>query len=645
LKNTSLISVKLILGMSSSARTLSLNLRPHGPETSRDWGAAFGRLVAVLLILLAGCQAEHALPTGNNPAKETAVDLTATNRQLRFENNTSPRPEGLKQPSQISADLDEISTAANPRTEHHLRFSDVALKSGVDFIYQNGAKGQSLMVESAGGGCGWLDYDSDGHWDLYLVQGGDPTQPPSAAQPSDRIFRSLGKSQFVDVTEFSRIDERGYGQGTAVADFDGDGFDDIFVTNVGQNHLFRNQGDGTFSEVQSQLFAKESHWSSSAAWGDIDRDGDLDLYVCRYVDYDPMHPKRCFLMSGGPGICHPKEVNASPDECYLNLGNGEFLPVAQERGLYGPNNRALGVAIADLNNDGWPDIFVANDTTENFLFMNQQNGKFQEQAQLLGCAVNINGSSQANMGIAVGDYDRNGFLDLYITHFHNEWNTLYQNLGKNGFHDVTAAADLSLSTMNKLGWGTVMADFDQDGQEELVVANGHLTDLRSDGIDFPMTPQLFAFNGSTWDNCTDTAGPFFQHKVLGRGIATCDYDEDGDLDFVMVSQNDRAAILRNDSKRGHWLKLSLIGNSSNRRGVGARVTLRTGNRTLIQELAGGTSYCSANQPVLIFGLGNSIETCELEIRWPNGDVQQASAIRPDQSLVVRQSSSQATIAP
>jgi hypothetical protein len=612
--------------------------------TGRD-GARLYRHVALLLIaLLVGCRAQS--PEDQESATRAVGNARVEKNSLTHPGSGVAAPSGdHKGLSQLAADLDSVPSESGTRVEHHLRFTDVAVSSGVDFTYLNGAKGESLMVESTGGGCGWLDYDSDGHWDLYLVQGGDPTQPPSAAQPADRLYRNLDDQRFADITASCRIDERDYGQGTAIADFDGDGFDDIFVTNVGRNRMYHNQGDGTFVETQSSVFGRESLWSSSSAWGDIDRDGDLDLYVCRYVIYDPMHPRRCFRKSGGPGICHPKEVEPSPDECYLNEGDGNFRPAAQELGLFGPNNRALGVAIADLDNDGWPDIFVANDTTDNFLFINQQNGKFQDQARVLGCAININGSAQANMGIAVGDYDCNGFLDLYISHFYNEWNTLYQNLGKHGFHDVTAAVQLSVPTMDKLGWGTVMADFDQNGYEDLIVTNGHVADLRADGIDFDMTNQLFAFNGNTWDDCSVSAGPYFEHKYQGRGLATCDFDEDGDLDVVIVNQNEKTSILRNDSQRGHWLKIALIGSLSNRRGIGARVTLRSEKNVFTQELVGGSSYCASNQPALVFGLGSSDRSCDLEVRWPGGDVQMVKNVRPDQSIVVRQSESPVPVKP
>lgn len=569
---------------------------------------------SLLLLICAGCT-------------ESPVPVTATS-SIHFVPLKPIR--GGK--SRISEDIRAIPSDA-PKVANRTHFSEV-IDSGIEFTYKNGATGQALMVEATGGGCGWLDYDLDGSPDLYLCQGGDPASLVLADQPIDRLFRNLGNGRFHDVTVWTGIEEHGYGQGVAAGDFDNDGFDDVFVTNVGLNVLYHNQGDGTFSQVPLGAVAAVPLWSSGAAWGDIDRDGDLDLYVAHYCFYNPRNPKPCSRQSGKRSTCHPKDVDPSPDEFYLNEGDGTFRPVAQERGLFGPGNRALGIAIADFDNDDWPDIYVANDTTENFLFINLQNGFFEERAQLLGCAVNVNGSPQASMGVAVGDYDRNGFLDLYVTHFHNEWNTLYQNLGPNGFHDVTAKERLVVPTMDKLGFGTVMVDFDQNGLPELLVANGHIDDVRDKGIDFEMNAQLFAYNGKIWDETTSMAGEFFGRKLIGRGVATCDFDGDGDLDVAMVPQNKQMTLLQNDSQRGHWLKLQFRGTTCNRRGIGTRVTVRSSQTTWMQELAGGTSYCSSHEAVLIFGLGSATEPCSLDVRWPNGFRQSIKQVAVDQSVVL-----------
>ncbi len=511
-------------------------------------------------------------------------------------------------------------------------FAEVAQQAGLTHVYSTGDAELLLMVQPTGGGCGWIDYDGDGFYDLYLNQAGDPSNPRSPAQPADRLFRNLGDGAFLDVTGSTRIDERDYSQGVAVGDFDNDGFDDIFVTNVGADTLLQNQGDGTFLEVTGQALQQPADWSSSAAWADIDRDGDLDLYVCRYVAFDRFDPQQCRTVDGKPKMCQPNDVDALPDEFYLNNGDGTFTAVSQQRGLFGPDNRALGVAIADFDNDGWPDIYVANDATSNFLFVNQRDGNFRNMADVLGCAITWEGTAQASMGVAVGDYDRNGSLDLYLTHFEGEWNTLYRNRGASGFFDVTAMSGGVEPTLPMVGFGTAMEDFNQDGHDDLVIANGHLDDPGHLGIELAMQPQLFTLIGSRIIECSDQGGDFFSQKFIGRGLATADYDRDGDLDIAVVNQNVPTALLENRSERGHWLKLSFVGRQSNRRGIGTRVILRIGDDEFMQELLGGTSYCASREPIMVFGLATHTEQCNLEIRWPNGIQQTIDDVSVDQEL-------------
>lgn len=530
--------------------------------------------------------------------------------------------------------LETPKSAPQPKLTTFPLFRDVAEDGGVQFTYRDGETGLVLMVEATGGGSGWLDYDNDGLLDIYFCQGGNPASNDRDREPLDQLFRQVESGRFVSVTESASIREWYYGQGVAIADFDDDGFDDVYVTNVGPNTLFWNQGDGTFQEIGVSAGVANPLWSSSAAWGDLDGDGDLDLYVCNYVDYDPYHPLPCGTKEK-PGTCHPMQVEPVPDECYFNQGDGTFTAEAKSRGLFGPGNKALGVVIADLNNDDLPDVYVANDTTANFLFLNQGNGQFVELANSLGCAVSREGAPQASMGVALGDFDHNGWLDLYCTHFAKESNTLYKNLGATGFQDVTGLVGLHSPTYKYLGFGAIMTDFNQDGHEDLFVTNGHVDDWSHKGDLYEMEPQIFSFEGPRFVECSALAGAFFSRKSIGRGVARGDFDHDGDWDLAVVHQNTPAAILRNDSVRGNWLKLRCIARN-NRRGVGTRVVVTQGETKLTQEIAGGTSYCSAHESALIFGLGEASQKCDLEIRWPDGSRQIRTGESINREIVLRQ---------
>ena len=539
------------------------------------------------------------------------------------------RPEVL-----VAETPDLPKMAASSRLTTFPLFRDVADELGLHFVYKDGETGLALMVEATGGGSGWLDFDNDGLLDLYLCQGGNPASQDRSLEPLDELHRQVEPGKFVAVTESASIRDWYYSQGVAIADFDDDGFDDIYVTNVGPNTLFWNQGDGTFREVGVLAGVANPLWSSSAAWSDLDGDGDLDLYVCNYVDYDPYHPIPCGTKEK-PGTCHPMQVEPAPDECYFNQGDGTFTAEAKARGLFGPGNKALGVVIADLNNDQLPDIYVANDTTANFLFLNQGDGQFVESANTLGCAVSREGAPQASMGVALGDFDHNGWLDLYCTHFVKESNTLYKNLGTTGFQDVTGLVGLHTPTYKYLGFGTIMTDFNQDGHEDIFVTNGHVDDWRNKGDLYEMEPQIFSFEGPRFVECSAVAGEFFSRRSIGRGVARGDYDNDGDWDLAVVHQNSPTAILRNDSLRGNWLKIRLIA-TNNRRGIGTRVIVTQGEKRLTQEVAGGTSYCSAHDTALIFGLAEATQKCDLEIRWPDGSRQIQTGESINREITVRQ---------
>lgn len=515
-----------------------------------------------------------------------------------------------------------------PRSEA-IAFEDIALDSGLKFVYQTGATGEYLMPEATGTGAGWIDFDRDGLQDIFLVQGG-PQLEPSAG---DRLFRNtsnLPSVKFSEVTERAGIQHVGYGHGVSIADFDDDGFDDIYVTNVQQNVLLKNQGDGTFRDVTAESGTGDDHWSTSAAWGDFDGDGDLDLYVCNYLDYDVQAPFPCFTKSGNRGICNPSDLKAVDNVCFENLGDGRFRDRLSDWGLALENSKSLGVVVADINLDGRSDLYVANDGMPNFLFLSNPSVGFQEQAIAQGCAMSGAGLNQASMGIACEDYDENGYPDLYVTHFTSESNTLYANLG-HGFRDITNRQGLHRPTFSMLGFGCYMADFDGNGLMDLFVANGHV----NFGIDGKMVPQLFAFDGQRWQDTSGSSACFHEPR-LGRAVASADVNLDGLPDLIMANQMDNVSLLVNHSTPGNWLSVDLIATQTNRAAIGTRVVVRCGDRKYSRQMTSGGSYCASHEHRLFFGLGEWEQACDVTVYWPRSSRPTTIVAQPKQNITIRQ---------
>lgn len=572
-----------------------------------------------------------------------AVAMGCTSKQDGDE-KASPATSQVEQASPSGSLFDAKSLSSGKRTtnskseatlKHSLKFSDVAASVGLDFVYRSGAVGESLMVETMGGGAGALDFDCDGRVDLIIPQGGKPTAAVAdKSQPKDTLYRLMPDLRFVEIGEKAGLtaDYR-YSMGVTIGDYDDDGFDDVLVTNYDDNQLFKNLGDGTFVDVTALAGVNDTRWSCSAAFADLNGDMLLDLYVANYVDYNVHQPRDCRNPQGKPRMCHPRELPGVADECYINRGDGSFSAESVARGLVGEDGKGLGVAIADFDRSGSMDIYVANDTTANFLFVNAGDGKFHEKAKILGCAMDRTGAFQASMGLGIGDYNRDGLLDIYSTHFYDESNTLYKNLGSAGYQDVTAMVGLHDVTLPRLAFGTVIEDFDQNGLSDIFVANGHIENNPENQY-HRMQAQLFTYNGRRFVDESGFAGPYFETKVVGRGVCSLDYDDDGDLDLAVVHQDSDIALLRNDSERGSWLNFSFRGRTTNRRGIGCWVTVEVNGEKWEQQLYAGGSYASYREPILAFGFGELKGNAKVQVKWPSGIEQVVSEVALNQHVVL-----------
>jgi enediyne biosynthesis protein E4 len=533
------------------------------------------------------------------------------------------------------------------------QFEDRAAESGLGrFILDNGASEIHQLPEMACGGVGLLDFDGDGRLDVYCVQGG--RFPPGSGsgsgppQSSDVLFRNRGDGTFDDVTRRAKIGSfaGGYGHGVSVGDYDNDGRPDLFVTRWRSYALYHNRGDGTFDDVtQAAGLGGVRDWPTSSAFADLDGDGDLDLYVCHYGIWDTTNPRICKDASGTFVItCDPRLVTALADHVFRNDG-GRFVDVTTEAGIVDHDGRGLGVVIADLDQDGKVDIFVANDSTANFLFRNLGGFRFEEVGHAAGVAANAAGGYQAGMGIACGDLDGDGLPDLAVTNYYGESTTFFHNLGKGMFADHSSAIGLAAPSRYVLGFGAAFFDTNNDGRLDLLTANGHVSDMRPM---FPcqMPPQLYlGGEGGRLTEVTSQAGPPFQELNVGRGLAVGDLDNDGLLDAVMVAQNGPLVYLHNRTEpaRGRSVTLRLEGRKSNRDGVGAVVTLSQGGRTQVRQRLGGGSYQSASDPKIHFGLGSRERVESVEVRWPLGQIDRYQDLAAGACYLLREGDSSATL--
>ena len=513
--------------------------------------------------------------------------------------------------------------------QNNVIYTEQTDTAGIKFTHLNGMSEQKYLPETMGSGCLFFDYDNDGFLDIYLVNSGTScaniNEPRTRLNEINRLYRNNGNDTFSDITLRVGMDKNsGFGMGCISADYDNDGDQDVYLTNFGMNQLYRNNGDGTFTDVTKQAGVANAKWSVSASFGDYNLDGFLDLYVANYLDYNIETAHPCTL-EGVHIYCGPHEYPGAPDTLHRNNGDGTFTDVTARSGVVN-SGKGMGVLFTDYNNDGYPDIFVTNDAVEDYLYRNNRDGTFTDVALAAGIAYNSEGRATASMGIANGDYDNDGGLDLFVTNFSLEVNSLFHNDGDGFYTMTTFEVGLAEPSFSRLGFGTQFLDVDNNGTLDLLVANGHVWDNVTQitpSLSYRQTCQLFLNNGEgKYQNITSSAGTFFNSPVVARGTASGDYDNDGDIDILISCCGGTPILLRNDSKtENRWLKIKLTGTTGNRNGIGTKVYLKTNKTTYLSEVTSGGSYASGNDYTLHFGLGSTETVDSIEIHWLGGNVQ------------------------
>jgi hypothetical protein len=541
-----------------------------------------------------------------------------------------------------NARAQQTAKPANPPVGVH--FTDIRKSAGITFQQDSTQTDEKYYLETMGTGVGWIDYDQDGLMDLYFVQSGateayKPSRPLHSA-----LYRNNGDGTFSDVTEKAGVGGEGhYGQGVAVGDYNNDGFPDLFVTGYGRAILYRNNGNGTFTDVTAKAgVADDGAWSTSAGWFDYDKDGWLDLVVTNYLDWSPKNNLWCGERAPGyRSYCNPGNYKGQKTKLYHNNHDGTFTDVSDKSGVGLPESKGMSMVLADLNNDGWPDIAIANDTWPNFLFENKHDGTFSDVSLISGLAASEDGGYEAGMGIDAADVDGDGLLDIYITHLDFELNRLYHNNGDGTFTDVTYSSGIGNKAMLLSGVSAKFIDYDNDGWPDIVQANGAMVDnvrLYHSLVSYEEPLLMFHNLGhGKFEKSSDTLGADFNRPVVGRGLATADFFNDGQVGFAVNCRGDYPELLRNDGASGnHWLEVLLIGTKSNRDGIGAVLKLSSSGMVQVDQAKGGTSYMSASDPRIHFGLGKRTKIDSLVITWPSGQVDKLASVPVDSIIAVKE---------
>jgi hypothetical protein len=521
-----------------------------------------------------------------------------------------------------------------------VKFQDVTRAAGIHFVHNNGAFGKMWLPEAMGSGVAFIDYNNDGWPDILLINGKD--WPGHFRRHTYMaLYRNNHDGTFTDVTRQAGLDVEMYGMGVAIGDYDNDGCDDIFVSALGQSHLFHNNCNGTFTDVTKKAgLWGPNEFSTGAAWVDYDRDGYLDLLVANYVQWTPATDIYCTLDGKTKSYCTPQAYKGTSLRLWHNNGNGTFTDVTKQAGLYDPTSKSLGIAILDANQDGWPDIFVSNDTEPNKLYINNKNGTFTEKAVMSGVGFSETGVARAGMGTDAADYDHTGYPSILVSNFSNQMLALYHNEGNGLFVDEAPHSEIGRASLLTLGFGCFFFDYDNDGWPDIFVANGHIQrDIQNvqRQVHYAESPLLFHnLGGGKFADVTSQMGAAFNLPRVARGAAYADVFNNGRLDILLSTNSGPAALFRNEGGANHSLRIKLVGVKSNRDGIGAEVRLTAGGMTQDKMLTSGSSYLSSSELVLTFGLGENAKADEIEIRWPSGQVDHLKNVAAGQTITVKE---------
>jgi len=533
-----------------------------------------------------------------------------------------------------------LSVLSLPLAAQTVTFRDITAQAGIHFTHTNGAFGKKYLPETMGPGCAFIDYDNDGWPDILLINGTNWPGRPSAASTM-KLYHNNHDGTFTDVTAKAGLAIPMFGMGVAVGDYDNDGFDDFFVTALGQSHLFHNNGNGTFSDVtQTAGMSGVSEFSTSAAWVDYDRDGKLDLVVGNYVQWSQPGDLFCTLDGTHKSYCTPESYKGSSARLWHNLGNGKFEDATQKAKFYDATSKTLGVAILDANGDGWPDILLANDTQPNKLYLNRKDGTFEESGVSAGIAFSEDGVARAGMGVDADDFDRSGRPSIIITNFANQMLSLYHNEGNGLFVDEAPSSEVGRATLVTLGFGCFFFDYDNDGWDDIFVSDGHIEDQIEKvqkRVSYAEPPHLFRNLGAgKFQEVTGTMGSSFASPKVGRGAAYADINNDGFPDLLLTTNGGKAFLFESDGGKNHSLRVRLVGTKSNRDGIGASVKVTSGKESQTKLVHSGSSYLSQSELTLTFGLGSSTKSDGIEVDWPSGQVDKLVNVDAGQTLTLQE---------